>query len=208
MKAFAITWRGLAGLFDELFLYIFLSVLWWVGVILVLPAGPVTLALHNVANRTANYKRVDMSLFWGSLRKNIGASWLLFGGSLVAIVGLLANIWFYGVRSGWFFVIAIAWAWVLLIVLMAGQFFFPLFWQQADRRLILIVRNAVIMAFRYPLFSLLLMILQLILFAVSIVIPIFVVLIAPALIALIANFGMVHILQDMDMAPPPPYQSN
>ncbi len=192
------------ALYDDLFLYVWLSLLWWAGLILVLPAGPATLGLHRVANRAANYKRVDASYFWQSLRKNIGVSWTLFGGSLLTLIGLISNILFYGNRPGWFFVITVAWLWVLLIFGLMGQFIFPLYCQQDDKRVILVVRNALILAFRNPLFSLLLLILQLILITVSIVIPIFIVLIGPAMVALIANFGMAYLLQNMGLAPTPP----
>jgi len=85
-----------------------------------------------------------------------------------------------------------------------GQFLFPLFWQQDDKRPLLIVRNALILAFRRPLYSLLLLLLQAVLLAISIIVPIFLVLTAPALIALIANFSMALALQEMGMAPLPP----
>lgn len=208
MKAFAATWRALRGLYDELFLYIWLSVLWWVGVVLILPAGPATLALQKVANRSANHLRVDSGFFWGSLRENIGTSWLLFGGNIIALVGVAVNIAFYGNRAGWFLVIAVAWIWVELILLLMGQYLFPLYCQQDDKRITLLLRNALILAFRYPLFSLLLVILQLGLLVVSILVPIFLLLLAPAMIALIANYGMTYALQEMGLAPPPPDSSH
>ena len=42
MKAFTIMGRTLKAAWDELFLCVFMSVVWWVGTILILPAAPVT----------------------------------------------------------------------------------------------------------------------------------------------------------------------
>lgn len=204
MKAFVAVGRALRALYDDLFAFVWLSLLWWLSVVLILPAGPATLALHRVANMAANYKRVDTSDFLRTLRENIGPGWLLFGGNLLALAGVAGNIFFYLNRPGWYVVAGVTWAWVFLILLMMGQFLFPLFWQQDDRRLLLIVRNALILAFRRPLYSLLLLLLQAILLVISIVVPIFLVLTAPAMIALIANFSMAFALQEMGMAPLPP----
>ena len=204
MKAFIAVGRALRALYDDLFAYVWLSLLWWLSVVLILPAGPATMALHRVANMSANYKRVDTSDFLKTMRQHIGSGWLFFGGQLVALVGVVVNIVFYLNRPGWSMVAGVAWVWVLLILLFMGQFIFPLFWQQDDRQPLLVVRNALILAFRRPLFSLLLLLLQGILLAISIVVPIFLVLTTPAMIALIANFGMAYVLQEMGMAPLPP----
>ncbi len=204
MKAFVAVGRALRALYDDLFAYMWLSLLWWLGLVLVLPAGPATLALQRVANRSANYKRVDTSDFLPTMRQNIWPSWLLFGGNLLALVGVVVNIFFYLSRPGWSLIAAIVWGWVLILMLLMGQFLLPLFWQQDDRRPLLVVRNAVILSFRRPLFSLLLLLLQLILLTISAIIPIFLVLTTPAMIALIGNFGMAYLLQEMDMAPLPP----
>ncbi|MBP7963243.1 MAG: hypothetical protein KBG20_12340 [Caldilineaceae bacterium] len=204
MNAFVAVGRALRALYDDLFAYVWLSLLWWLSLVLVLPAGPATLALQRVANRSANYKRVDTSDFFKTMRQHIWPGWLLFGGNLLALIGVVVNIFFYLNRPGWSLVAAVVWAWVLLILLFMGQFLFPLFWQQDDRQPLLVVRNALILSFRRPLFSLLLLLLQLILLTISVVIPIFLVLTTPAMIALIGNFGMAYLLQEMGMAPLPP----
>ena len=204
MKAFVAVGRALRALYDDLFAYVWLSLLWWLSVLLVLPAGPATLALQRVANRSANYKRVDTGDFFPTMRQHIGPSWLLFGGNLLALVGVIVNIFFYLNRPGWSLIAAVVWAWVLIILLLMGQFLFPLFWQQDDRRPLLVVRNALILSFRRPLFSLLLLLLQAILLTISVIVPIFLVLTTPAMIALISNFGMAYLLQEMGMAPLPP----
>ncbi len=204
MNAFIAVGRALRALYDDLFAYVWLSLLWWLSLILVLPAGPATMALQRVANRSANYKRIDTSDFFKTMRQTIGPGWLLFGGNLLALIGVVVNIFFYLNRPGWSLIAAVVWGWVLLILLLLGQFLFPLYWQQDDRRPLLVVRNALILAFRRPIFSLMLLVLQALLITLSIVVPLFLVLTTPAMVALIGNYGMAYLLQEMGMAPLPP----
>lgn len=205
MLAFPAMWRTLKVLYDELFLWVWLSVLWWVGTVLVLPAAPVAAGLYAVANRSANYKRVDIGFFWDAAKGNIGRSWLLVGANLLLIAAVIMNIYFYGNGTvTWMRFVAILWLWVIVLVLMGGQYLLPLFCQQEDPSLRLMFRNAFLLALRYPLFSLLMLIFQIALVVISFVtvLPIF--LLMPASVAVAANVGMVTILQDMKLLPPPP----
>jgi len=145
MKAFRVMGRVLKATYDELFLLVWLSVLWWIGVLLIVTAAPATMGLNRVANRIANYKRVDSSYFWEGGKQYFGRSWPLFLFNFLLPVGIVFNIWFYGANDGWMRVVAVLWVWVLILLLMMGQYFFPLFWQQEDRGLLLILRNALLL---------------------------------------------------------------
>ncbi|HRJ45266.1 MAG: hypothetical protein KJZ86_14505 [Caldilineaceae bacterium] len=205
MKAFPAMWRTFKVLYDELFLWVWLSVLWWVGTVLVLPAGPVAAGLHAAANRSANYKRVDADFFWDGAKNNIGRSWLLVGANLLLLVAIVMNIVFYGNSlTTWSRLITILWLWVIVLVMMGGQYLLPLFWQQDDPSLRLIFRNAFILALQHPLYTLLMLLFQLTLIGVSFatVLPIF--LLMPASVAVAANVGLVKLLEDKGLAPPPP----
>jgi uncharacterized membrane protein YesL len=205
MKAFTIMGRTFKALYDELFLWVWLSVLWWVGTVLVLPAAPVALGLHKAANRVANYRRVDSGFFYDGARQYIVKGWLLFGITLLMIGGVTFNIVFYlNSTEAWTQIIGIVWIWVLLLLLMAGQYFFPLFWQQDEPSIKMILRNALLLAIRHPLYSFLMMLFQIFLLVVSIltVLPIF--LLTPASMVVAMNFALVGLLQDMGLAPQPP----
>lgn len=205
MKAFPAMWRTLKVLYDELFLWVWLSVLWWAGTLLILPAAPVAAGLHAAANRAANYKRVDSGFFWDAAKGQIGRSWLMVGTSLILHIAILMNIAFYA-NSGatWSRFITILWLWVIVLVMMGGQYFLPLFWQQEDPSLRLVIRNAFILALQHPLYTLLMLIFQITLIVVSVatVLPIF--LLMPASVAVAANVGLVKLLEDKGLAPPPP----
>lgn len=205
MKAFPAMWRTIKVLYDELFLWVWLSVLWWVGTVLVLPAAPVAAGLHAVANRSANYKRVDSGFFWDATKDKIGRSWLLVGTNLLILVAVVINIAFYSNSpSTWGRFVVILWLWVLVLVMMGGQYLLPLYFQQDDPSLRLLVRNAFILALQHPLYTLLMLIFQITLVVVSFatVLPIF--LLMPAAVAVAANVGLVSMLQEMGLADPPP----
>lgn len=205
MKAFIVMGRSLKAIYDELFLWVWLSVLWWVGTFLVITAAPVTVGLHRAANRVANYKRVDSSFFYESARSNIVGGWLLYGLTIVMFVGVILNITFYLTSpASWMQIVGIVFIWILLLLLMAGQYFFPFFWQQDEPSIKLVLRNAVLLAIRYPLYTFLMLVFQLLLIVISFVtvLPIF--LLMPAAVVVSANFALVGVLQEMGLAEQPP----
>ena len=204
MKAFVVMGRTLKAAYEELFLCVFLSVAWWIGTLLIIPAAPVTLGIHQVANRIANYKRVDNSFFWEAARSYFGRGWLLYLISLLLPAAILFNIWFYLNTEGWLRTFGVFWIWLFVLALMTGQYFFPLFWQQDEPDIKLVLRNAVLLALRHPLYTFLILLFQLLLIGISVAITLPLVLLTPALIALTGNFALVGLLQEMGLAPEPP----
>jgi hypothetical protein len=233
MKAFVIMGRALKAVYDELFLCVYLSVLWWVGAIPLLlviyaaivfvplgwgvlilgiplmllaliPSAAATNGLTLVANRAANYKRVDSSFFWEGARANIRRSWLLYVINIGIPILLGINIWFYFAAEGYWRFLGIFFVWLLILAFMMGQYVFPLFWQQDEPDIKLVLRNAALLAMRYPLYTFLLLLFQIVILAVSTAITLPLFLLAPAVVAMAANFGLAGILQDMGLAPMPP----
>lgn len=239
MKAFVIMGRVLKAAYDDLFLCVFLSAIWWAfPIVLVLllgalgeyagglletlptPAGLaglgvalllllivqplVTLGLHHVANRIANYKRADSGFFWDGTRKNRRHGFILFAFSLVIPAAIGFNVWFYFNSEGMLKVIGVVWVWLFLFILMAGQYIFPLLWQQDEPSVRMALRNAVLLALQNPVYSLLMLLFQLVLIVICFALTLPMLLLGPALIALAANHALVGLLQDMGLAPQPP----
>lgn len=205
MKAFIVMGRTLKAAYEELFLCVFLSLVWWAGTLLVVTAAPATLGLHRVANRMANYQRVDSGFFWEAARQNIGRGWLLYLINVLLPVAVGFNIWFYlQSPATWMRIIAIAWLWILLVVTMMLQYLFPLFWQQDEPSLKLVLRNALLLALRYPLYTFLMLLFQVVLIVICVGTTLPAVLLMPALIAIAANFALAGMLQEMGLAPQPP----
>jgi uncharacterized membrane protein YesL len=207
MKAFVVMGRTLKAVYDELFLCVFLSLLWWLGTILIVTAAPATVGLHQVANRIANYKRVDSSFFWEAARMNIGRGWLLYAINLVVPIIIVTSIFFYLSTTSWLRVFGFVCIWLFVFVLMISQYYFPLFWQQDEPNIRLVLRNAVLLALQHPLYTFLMLLFQLLLLGLSIAITLPLFLLAPALIAISANFALTGMLQDMGLAPQPPQVS-
>ena len=207
MKAFVIMGRTLKSTYEDLFLVVTLSVLWWAGTLLIVTAPMTSVGLHHVANRVANYKRVNISFFWEGARAHIGKGVLLFLLLLLAPPIMVFSVVFYLENGGWLLVLAVVLVWVLLLTLMAGQFAYPLFWQQTTPSVGLIVRNAFVLAVRHPLFSLLMVLFQAVLVVLSIVLVVPVLLLLPGMIALAQNHALTGLLQEVGLAPEPPVQS-
>lgn len=204
MKAFKVMGRVFKAAYDELFLCVFMSLMWWVGTLLVVTAAPATLGVNQVANRMANYKRVDNSFFWESARSYVGRGWLLYAINLLVPVIIAVSIVFYLSATGWLRFLAFICMWLLLFSLMIGQYFFPLFWQQDEPDIRLIMRNAALLTLQNPLYSFLMLLFQLVLIAISVAITLPLFLLTPALIAISGNFALAGLLQEMGLAPEPP----
>jgi uncharacterized membrane protein YesL len=204
MKAFVVMGRTLKAVYDELFLCVFLSIMWWLGTVLVVTAAPATVGLHQVANRIANYKRVDSSIFWEAARSNIGRGWVLYLINLLVPVIIVTSIVFYLGTTGWLRILGFVCVWLFIFILMISQYYFPLFWQQDDPDIRLILRNAVLLALQHPLYTFLMLLFQLLLIGLSVAITLPLFLLAPALIAISANFALTGMLQEVGLAPQPP----
>ena len=107
MKAFVIMGRTLKSTYEDLFLVVTLSVLWWAGTLLIVTAPMTSVGLHHVANRVANYKRVNISFFWEGARAHIGKGVLLFLLLLLAPPIMVFSVVFYLENGGWLLVLAV-----------------------------------------------------------------------------------------------------
>ena len=204
MKAFVVMGRTLKAVYDELFLCVLLSLLWWLGTVLVVTAAPATVGLHQVANRMANYKRVDSGFFWESARMHIGRGWLLYLINLLVPIIIFTSIFFYLGTTGWLRILGFVCVWLFIFVLMISQYYFPLFWQQDEPNIRLVLRNAVLLALQHPLYTFLMLLFQLLMLGLSIAITLPLFLLAPAIIAISANFALAGMLQEAGLAPQPP----
>jgi uncharacterized membrane protein YesL len=207
MKAFTVMGRTIKAVYDELFLCVYLSVLWWIGTVLIITAAPATLGLHRVANRMANYQRVESSFFFEAARSNFFKGWLLYLIRVGIPVLIGVNVWFYVNMEGWMWLVGVFFVWLLLATVMVGLYLFPLFWQQDEQNLVMVLRNAAILTLQHPIYTILLLLFIGVVAALS-VIPIVLIFLTPAIIAVTANFGLAGILQEMDMAPQPPEVSS
>jgi uncharacterized membrane protein YesL len=204
MKAFYIMGRVLKATYEDLFLVVYLSVLWWIGQVLIITAAPATVGINEVFNRAANYRRTDNGFFWSGAKQHFGRGWLLYLIMLVVPSALAFNIAFYGNSEGPWRIFSIFWIWAFAISLMVAQYIFPLFWQQDDQSTKMVLRNATILAFKHPLYSFLMVLFDLLLIVISVALTLPALILLPGMLAISGNFALTGILQDLDLAPMPP----
>lgn len=207
MKAFTIMGRTLKGANEEFFLVVALSVVFWIGTLLIVTAPMTWTGVYYVANRIANYKRAGFDFFWEGAKQHIGRSVLLWLLLIAAPPIMLNSVNFYFSNGGWLVVPGFITLWLLLLSALAAQYFYPLFWQQTEPKLSLILRNSFLLVVRHPLYSLLMLLFQLLLIAVSVALLVPVLLILPGLLILAHNYALVGLLQEMNLAPQPPEMS-
>lgn len=195
--------RTFKGAYDEFFLILIVSLLWWVGTLLIVTAPLAMAGLQQVANRIANYRRVELAFFWDGARARIGASIVLWLMLVVAPPLFWMSVTFYFQRGGWLLMLGTLLFWALIFLMMSAQYFFPLLWQQTDPSLSLVLRNSAVLAGRHPLYSLLIVLFQAALIVVSVVL-VLPLLVLPGIIALAQNYALVGLLQEMGLAPQPP----
>ena len=199
--------RTIKGAYEEFFLIVGLSLIFWVGTLLVVTAPMTWAGINHVTNRMANYKRVDFGFFWEGARQSVGRSVLLWLLIIIAPPIMASSINFYFVNGGWLVVPGFITLWVLVLSVLASQYFYPLFWQQTEPTLTLLLRNSFLLVVRHPLYTTLILLFQLLLVVISIVLVVPVLLILPGLLILAQNYALVGLLQEMDMAPQPPQMS-
>jgi len=206
MKAFLIIGRTIKAAYEELFLCVFMSIAWWIGTLTVVLAAPVTVAMHRVCNRAANYQRVNHDFYWEAIRQNFGRGWLVYLLHLLLPALIAFQIWFYfNGTDTWMNVVGVAWVWILMLILLMMQYMMPLFWQQDDPSMKLILRNSFLLALRNPLYTFIILLFQGLFLALSAVLILPLLLLTPAVLAMTVNFALTGLLQEMDLAPEPPH---
>jgi len=172
-RAFQITWWSLRDTYEELFLLVGANLLTLALLIPVVTGPPALAGLHYLAYHIATEKRVEFSFYWEGFRSYFLDSWKLaaLNGLLFGLLGV--DVWFYmsQARGAWR-VVGLVGAWMLLIWAVAQLYTFPLLVRQEERKLSLLVKNAVLLTLAYPVFSLTAALLLGLVLALSVVIPV------------------------------------
>lgn len=197
MKALRTFGKAVVDLYDDLMMLAGVSLVWWLGMLLVVPGPAVTAGLYHLAHRIVHEQRVEFSFFWQEAKKRFGQSWGLAGINLLLLALLMVNLVFYaGIQS---FLRYIAFAWVYLIILwLAIQFhLFPLLFEMERPRLGLLLRNAALLTLARPGYSLLLLVLALAATALCVVLPFLLLAVWPALMALLGARATMVAIEDV-----------
>ncbi|MCC7355052.1 MAG: hypothetical protein IT330_15010 [Anaerolineae bacterium] len=201
MRAFRIFGLSVRDLYEELFMFAGLNLLWWLCVLVIILIPPATAGLMYIGNELAHERRVEWRMFLTGARLYFWRSWQI---AIVALGGafiLLTNVWFYvNATTGILQYLTILWIYLLIIWVAAQIYAFPLLIQMEQPRILLIYRNALLLTLSRPLFTVLLILLLLIATIIGGIFAIILILAIPGLWAIASNRALVHVLEEVRSA--------
>ncbi|MBC8163552.1 MAG: hypothetical protein H7Z42_20290 [Roseiflexaceae bacterium] len=190
---FKVLWRSLKDLFDEMLLLIMVNVIWCVmclpllalaivaviqgdtffatliAFLAVLPLGPANGGLYTIAQRVIEGRTSKIADFFAGVKATAKLGWKIYGLWMFVLVTLLFNMSFYASLSN------TVGAFLLVLFLYLTAIWFavliyigPLMIVQTDKSIKLIARNAALMTFGRPLFTLVTLILMTLIVGVSV----------------------------------------
>ena len=224
MRAFGVVWRTIVSFYNEMFLLIGLSLLWWItggifiGVaavaaslgwplftmddpwwlapLLAIPVGPATAALAHVARRVAREERVDSSFYWEGFRLYWRKALALSAISMIILSLLCLNLAFYkGLTITVLQALSFLWLYLVVFWLCAQLYLFPVLIALKEPKIWAALRTTAVVAFANPLYSIVLLILALALTALCVVLAILVPLAWPALMLLLGENALKLLLE-------------
>jgi uncharacterized membrane protein YesL len=217
VRAFLVVWKSMVSFYNEMFLFVGLSLLWWVtgGIFAVVVAlavyaaliggglfalclaplagilmGPAQAGMATVARRAARELHVDRSFFWEGFRTHWKQALAVNAVSMVILSLLLLNLIFYAYQRNLIQMLAIVFTYLSLFWLSVQLYIFPVLIGLKTPTVWGTLRTATILAFGNPLFSILLLILAGALTALSIVIPLLLLMAWPAVILLLGDHSL------------------
>jgi hypothetical protein len=179
MAIFRVLWLSLKDIFDELFTLIAVNLIWVVlsvplvlvavflisagstllGVIVallaVLPLAPANAGLYTIAQRVSEGRVIAWRLFFEGFREYLRLSWQVYGLWAIGLMLIVGNFSFYAaIGSGFGAFVRILLLYLLLVWFSLLIYIGPLMVLQTDKRLRVIARNALVMVFGRPIFTL------------------------------------------------------
>jgi uncharacterized membrane protein YesL len=185
MAGLRVLWLSIKDIFDELFALIAVNLLWVlisapllllavflinagstvlgivVALLAVLPLAPSNAGLYTVAQRASEGRVMSWRLFFEGFRANLWLSWRVYGLWMVGLLIILSNMSFYsrmGSTLGSFLFVLFLYfllVWFALLIYIG-----PLMLLQTDKRIRVIARNAFLMVFGRPVFTLITLVLM------------------------------------------------
>ncbi len=216
MRAFLVTWRAIRSYYEDLFLLVGMSGLWWIvggffvggavvlgwpvlqvggpwwlmplAPLLAIPAGPATAALANVVRRAAREQHVDRSYFWEGLRTYWRRALALSAISMTVLSLLLLNLLFYLAQPNALLrATVVLWLYLVVAWLSAQIYLYPVLIGLEQPTVLDALRISIMLVFANPFFSIVLVVLAIALTALSVGLAILLLLAWPALMLLMGE---------------------
>jgi uncharacterized membrane protein YesL len=192
MSIFRTFWKSVKDLFEDLFVLALVNIMWLlinaplalgllflspagIGVLLlvlllgVLTFGPANAGLYAIAERISEGRTASWRNFVEGMREYAVLSWKVYGLWTLGLIVILFNLQFYNLNTSTitsllsvlFLYFAIVWFGILI-------YLGPLMRLQTDKRIRTIARNAALMTFGRPIFTLVTLIMMAAILIVSI----------------------------------------
>jgi uncharacterized membrane protein YesL len=221
MNIFRTLWKSLKDLFEDLFKLALVNILWIlinaplaavgffalnnsialyaVMLLSVLTLGPTNAGLYAIAERVTDGRTSSWRDFFAGMRENPALSWKVYGLWMLGLVIILVNLQFYSLNGTTIASIL----YVLFLYFTVVWFGFliyigPLMRLQTDKRIRTIARNAALMTFGRPLFTLITLALMIAIAVGSILLPILFVLATAAFLAIWGFRAALTLIQEAE----------
>lgn len=167
-------------------------------VIGILAGGPALAGVHNLTNPIPHERRIEFAYFWEGFRRYYLKSWQIAALWVLGAATLGVNIWFY--RMWWqqgtqiALLPVILFLWIMVLWLGIQPYLLPLLLEQEDKRVLLVFKNAMLLALVNPGFTVLVMVLLGATLLLSLVFPPLLLLVTFSLMALVNNRAIVRLM--------------
>ncbi|MBK9715698.1 MAG: DUF624 domain-containing protein [Kouleothrix sp.] len=207
MNIFRTFWRSVKDLFEDLFILGIVNILWVLinaplGLALLLVAnstglifivlllgvltiGPANAGLYAIAERVADGRTSSWRDFFAGLRANAVLSWKVYGLWMLGLLVILFNLQFYNLNGSLFgSIVSILFLYLGLVWFGTLIYIGPLMQIQTDKRIRTIARNAALMTFGRPVFTIVTLLMMTVIMVTSIWLPILAILAAISFMAI------------------------
>lgn len=189
---FKVLWRSLKDLFDEMLLMLMVNIIWCLmclpliglaiyaavqgaalpaavmSMLSVLPLGPANGGMYAIAQRVIEGRTSKLADFFAAVKANAVLGWKVYGIWMFVLVTLLFNLSFYaGMNSTFGAFLMVLFLYLTAIWFAALIYIGPLMILQTDKQVKIIARNAALMTFGRPLFTLVTLVLMVLISALS-----------------------------------------
>jgi len=192
--------RSLRTTWEELLTLAGLSLLWWVGLLLIVGAAPATTALATMSYQAAQGNAISISQAWAVFRRQFWLSWRIGLAALISGGLILFNLWFYAQQENWLRLLAFLFIYLGFAWLTIHLYIFGLLTALKTPSARQAYRNAAILAFSNPLYSLGILLFLAIFTLISLIFPPLAIFVWPGASAMLAGHALLDRLQTARIA--------
>lgn len=191
-----ILWEALVEAYDNFYSLMLINVLWFLVTLPLVTAPAAAAGLYYSTNHLAHHGSFSWRIFFEGFRKHFWLGWRWALVNLFVLVVLAANFIFYGGFEGdWTTLARGGVIWLVILWLLLQLYTFPLLLEQVDRRMLVAVRNSVVLYIKSPGLSLGLIVLFILIAVLSSILWIPWIIISVSLITFLTQKVMLAVLE-------------